>query len=724
MARSDNNLKAVLQDTANAIRGKTGGSSVIVPRDFADTIGTITKVIYTPEQSADTISKLYSGTLVNAVVPDDVTSLHPYLFYNMTSLVSCDFNNVGTIPEDCCIGCSNLSNITFSINTTRIENYAFKDCSKLTDISIPHTITYVGDSAFINVGNYYNVGTHTFEFVDNVGIETYIGNYAFMQSHLSNFSGIVTNIGNSAFKSCSSLLTVNLKVDNGQIGANAFDSCGNIETFTFDVTSNVALLGNGAFYGLSTNKLNAVISPFDFRNSTFTSLSSNVWKNCKFNGTIYFPATLSTISGNFLTDATGNWTLYFNSVPAVSSSSYLRDDTSSFSVKYCFEYSLLGQAAGATTWTSHTSQMLGYGDGFAQGSTLPQYERNSGVAISWYSDSSLTTPVTTSAGASTVYYCTLGSTRVVWFVNAPTLVDGSVTISDGTNTYASGDPIPVNTSVTVTPSATDPNKNILYLLQVNGTDYTSAGSATVTMTQDLNVVAVYWDGVNLPFLPNLADNSWDMIKLASVSNAVPSSWSVGDTKSLTIDGVTYQARLVDKTGKYQRVSDNSTAYLKFELTACLPTKQAFNANSNNRPAQSPLLTDINSGTIYNTIDSALLSAIEPVKVKVSQGGGSSTENTLIDYEAKFFFQREHDLFSTKSYSVQAEWDAISAQDEYYITNNTDSARIKQVSGTNSAYWQMSPIAGGSSGVCAVNSTGSASGGDSSSSRGVALAFAL
>lgn len=226
------------------------------------------------------------------------------------------------------------------------------------------------------------------------------------------------------------------------------------------------------------------------------------------------------------------------------------------------------------------------------------------------------------------------------------------------------------------------------------------------------------------FDPVLANNSWATIKLASVSNAVPSSWAVGDTKSLTIDGITYQARLVDTTGKYVRVSDNSTAYLKFELTACLPTKQAFNANDDNRPAQSPLLADINSGTIYNTIDSALLSAVEPVKVKVSQGGGSSTENTLIDYEAKFFFQREHDLFSSNGYSVQVEWNAISAQDEYYIANNTDAARIKQVSGTNFPYWQMSPTAGVSSYVCQVIHDGSAYGNSSSYVRGVALCFAL
>ena len=74
MARSDNNLKAVLEDTANAIRSKTGGSNLIVPRDFADTIGTITKVEYTPQESSDLIKQLYSGTVVNAIVPTSLKS--------------------------------------------------------------------------------------------------------------------------------------------------------------------------------------------------------------------------------------------------------------------------------------------------------------------------------------------------------------------------------------------------------------------------------------------------------------------------------------------------------------------------------------------------------------------------------------------------------------------------------------------------------------------------
>lgn len=41
MAKSDNNLKAVFEDTANAIRSKTGSNGLIEPRDFADEIESI-----------------------------------------------------------------------------------------------------------------------------------------------------------------------------------------------------------------------------------------------------------------------------------------------------------------------------------------------------------------------------------------------------------------------------------------------------------------------------------------------------------------------------------------------------------------------------------------------------------------------------------------------------------------------------------------------------------
>ena len=41
MAKSEKNLNAVFQDTANAIRNKKSSSNKITPRDFADEINSI-----------------------------------------------------------------------------------------------------------------------------------------------------------------------------------------------------------------------------------------------------------------------------------------------------------------------------------------------------------------------------------------------------------------------------------------------------------------------------------------------------------------------------------------------------------------------------------------------------------------------------------------------------------------------------------------------------------
>ena len=311
MAKSSNNLKAVLQDTANAIRTKTSSVDLIEPRDFADTISSITKITYTPEESSDVIKQLYSGTVVNANVPDGVSTLHPYLFYQMSSLESVDFNEVEVIPIDCCRECTNLENITFSLNTTRINEYAFYNCTKLTNISIPHTITYISNNAFYNVGNSYSAGTHTFDFIDDDNVETFVGDYSFSNSHISHLKLSATYVGSYAFSGCSSLLEVELLIDNGVLKDYAFQDCRNIEKFTFNSNSVITDLGSNVFRLMCDNIPNAIVSEFDMSKGTFTTLQADVWRGCKFNGDITMPSTLTTISGNFLNQARGNWTFYF-----------------------------------------------------------------------------------------------------------------------------------------------------------------------------------------------------------------------------------------------------------------------------------------------------------------------------------------------------------------------------------------------------------------------------
>ena len=94
MAKSDNNLTAVFTDTANAIRSKTGGSSQISPRDFADEIATIEPAGEYKQMLFD----LLQNTTVSITIPDEVTSLSVKRWKNDSYLTTIDFNNVVVIP--------------------------------------------------------------------------------------------------------------------------------------------------------------------------------------------------------------------------------------------------------------------------------------------------------------------------------------------------------------------------------------------------------------------------------------------------------------------------------------------------------------------------------------------------------------------------------------------------------------------------------------------------
>ena len=656
--------------------------------------------------------ELLSDTTTRLTLPDEVDgvqySLGKERWDGDTNLQYIDFNKCNIIPEKTCYGCTNLTAAIFSIHTTQIGDYAFYNCTKFEDTELPHTLTNIGQYAFYKVGSYYDRGTHTFTMIDDVGVHTTIGQYAFQESHLSEITAYLNNVNSYAFYNCSSLTKVDVEI-HGSLDSSAFANCKYVMGFRIDPNSVITSLSDYVFQYLGDQTYSDAsfhMADFDFRKSTFTYLYNYVWGYCHFNGRVFLPATLKQIQGNFLYSATGNWVMHFNSVPSVSSSSYLRNDSpDTFTVKYAFPYKQLGTVSGMTNWSSHTSQIVGYDTGFEAGAKLPEYDRDTGVSMTWYSDAAMTTPVTTSSGATDTYYCSLGSTRLVWFVDTILVLDASVTISDGSVTYEKGSPVPVNTTVTITPSYTDPAKNQLYLLKVNGVDYTSAGTATIQVTEDLTVTALYWDGEHYPFLSTLSDNSWEMIKTASQVNAIPSTWNIGDTKTFTYNGDTYTARLVDKTGKYKRASDDSTAYLGFEVTELLPDEEQYNSGYNNNTNESELLPKMNSGTIWDNMDADLKSALEAVKVKVSQGGRSST---IIDWEGKLFLPREHDLFSSRQYSVQAEWDLIT-QDQYYQTNNTDSARRKcrkTSSLGNDRYWEMSPFFDNSYAVCSVGADGS------------------
>ena len=101
--------------------------------------------------------------------------------------------------------CSALKQITLPESVTSIGNYVFYECSALTQVTIPESVTSIGDRAFQNCSALTQV-----TIPDNV---TSIGDWAFEDcSALTQviIGSSVTSIGYSAFEDCSALAEINV----------------------------------------------------------------------------------------------------------------------------------------------------------------------------------------------------------------------------------------------------------------------------------------------------------------------------------------------------------------------------------------------------------------------------------------------------------------------------------------------------------------------------------
>ena len=120
--------------------------------------------------------------------------------------------------------CTSLASITIPDSVTSIGNSAFDDCTSLTSITIPDSVTSIGNSAFSDCTSLTSVT------IGN-GV-TSIGNYAF--SDCTSLTSItipdsVTSIGNFAFYYCNSLTSVTIGNGVTSIGAEAFVYCNSLK---------------------------------------------------------------------------------------------------------------------------------------------------------------------------------------------------------------------------------------------------------------------------------------------------------------------------------------------------------------------------------------------------------------------------------------------------------------------------------------------------------------
>jgi uncharacterized repeat protein (TIGR02543 family) len=110
-------------------------------------------VLYNKTQT--TIIKYPNGnSAVNFTIPDSVTSIGDYAFYQAINLTNIMIpNSVTSIGNYAFFGASNLSSIEIPNSVTSIGYFAFSRASSLTSIVIPNSVINIGFSAFKETGN-------------------------------------------------------------------------------------------------------------------------------------------------------------------------------------------------------------------------------------------------------------------------------------------------------------------------------------------------------------------------------------------------------------------------------------------------------------------------------------------------------------------------------------------------------------------------------------------
>ena len=162
--------------------------------------GELNKLLWQLGYTIPRILQINDNKLSDIIIPETVSRISDYAFYN----------------------CSSLTSITLPNSIKSIGNYAFYECALLEDISIPNSVnsvTTLGQSVFENCISLKSA---------------YVGNG-------------VTSLDNSTFISCSSLESVTLGGRIVHIGESVFSGCTALNEIT--LPASVKSIGENAFAG-------------------------------------------------------------------------------------------------------------------------------------------------------------------------------------------------------------------------------------------------------------------------------------------------------------------------------------------------------------------------------------------------------------------------------------------------------------------------------------------
>lgn len=232
-----------------------------------------------------------------------------------------------------------------------------------------------------------------------------------------------------------------------------------------------------------------------------------------------------------------------------------------------------------------------------------------------------------------------------------------------------------------------------------------------TRTYTLEVIGIVYV---YPFVvgATLNDTTWENINMVSKLGMAKQFWSVGDTKTISVNGTNYEFQIIgfnhdDKTA-------GGKAGITFQMVDCLSTTYNMNSSNTNNGGWKNSAMRSRMSTFLSQLPSDLQSVIKAVNKLVSVGNNTSTIETVSD---KLFLLSEVEIFGSTTYSFAGE----GSQYEWYKAGNT---KVKKVNGSANGWWGRSPRSGNTTYFCSVASGGDANYYGASTSSGVSFGFCV
>ena len=224
----------------------------------------------------------------------------------------------------------------------------------------------------------------------------------------------------------------------------------------------------------------------------------------------------------------------------------------------------------------------------------------------------------------------------------------------------------------------------------------------------IDAIAVF----NTSLTTDLEAASWGLISAVAEAGNAASVWSVGATKTIKLNGVSYTAQIIGFN--HDTKTSGGKAGITFQLVDCLNTTYQMNSSNTNVGGWKSSAMRSRMSEFLGQLDEDLQSVIKPVNKLVSIGNNTSTIETVSD---KLFLLSEVEIFGSTTYSFAGE----GSQYDWYKAGNT---KVKKVNGSASHWWERSPNSGDTNSFCSVNSGGTANRYSASSSIGVSFGFCV